>query len=183
MWVNFFEKKSSIELTSRIFPTARSNSGGEFIRFLIRFFQEYFQFFQASVTIRSCLFILAITALLVRQLVLTPFETPCCPLNFSPSPNLQRFIVNNCLLIYTSEGCKLRFFSVSNEHQEQGAKVRDSRLLQACAPQLLVFMASEKPQFVAFRGIYPESSTWAISLWFLLLKKTLTGETLIVRIC
>jgi hypothetical protein len=40
---------------------------------------------------------------------------------------------------------QIAFFSVSNEHQEQGAKTRNSRLL--------VFMASEKPQFVAFRGI------------------------------
>jgi hypothetical protein len=29
---------------------------------------------------------------------------------------------------YTSEGYKLRFFSVSNEHQEQGAKARNSKL-------------------------------------------------------
>jgi hypothetical protein len=33
--------------------------------------------------------------------------------------------------IYTSEGYKLRFFSVSNEHQEQGAKARNSKLFQA----------------------------------------------------
>ena len=42
---------------------------------------------------------------------------------------------------------------MSNEHQEQGAKVRNSRLLQAWATPLLMFMASEKSLFVAFRGI------------------------------
>jgi hypothetical protein len=41
---------------------------------------------------------------------------------------------------------QIAFFSVSNEHQEQGAKVQNSK-------QLLVFSAGEKPQFVAFRGI------------------------------
>ena len=69
---------------------------------------------------------------------------------------------------------QIAFFSVSNEHQEQGAKTRNSRLLQAWATQLLVFMASEKPQFVAFRGILYSfritiklKNTWQVTFRFL----------------
>ena len=42
---------------------------------------------------------------------------------------------------------------MSNEHQEQGAKARNSKLFQTWATQLLMFRASEKSQVVAFRGI------------------------------
>jgi hypothetical protein len=48
--------------------------------------------------------------------------------------SVERIISDGFTLIlskYTSEGYKLRFFSVSNEHQEQGAKVRNSKLFQA----------------------------------------------------
>ncbi len=47
-------------------------------------------------------------------------------------------------------------FSPGNEHQEQGAKVRNSK--SYCKPEQRSYWCSlpgEKPQFVALRGIEP----------------------------
>jgi len=42
---------------------------------------------------------------------------------------------------------------VSNEHQNQGVKARNSPLLLSWTTQLLMFRAIEKSQFVALLGI------------------------------